>query len=632
MTGLFRKELRALLPLAVLAFLLISGDVLFRPFTEQLDAASWASISSIEPGEGGAIAFFLVPLAFFVAYAAFPREHDEGTIDFLRSLPLSRRAIFGAKVLAGAGVLAFFVALGQVTNWLLQAPNPQSFTGEQFRLDLALGITSLQVVFVLVAYAHGLLASTLRRFGLLPYALALWVLLVAEEIEPSLAWLNPVSIARFAYHGRALVIPWDAIVLHVAIALVALALAYAFWMGPFDVLRDALAPKREGRGVGASIALGCGTVLIGVVIFGLVTFMAFQQADEATLPSDEPEGVSWQTAEARTEHYAFVYPTNLRGRALRLVGRADAIAESVARTLGAREVPFVAVDLAEQSGHHEGIAAGTRIRMGLVGQDDERRLEHVLAHETAHVFQGRESDRRLMEQRGTRAFVEGSAEWVAYEVVPNEAAQTESRIVAAAGWTRHRLELEDVLDDEVMRTRFDTSLAYSLGEVWTEAIARACGRSAVGDVIRAMGREGAPRDLAPLALWQDSLQSIGCSEVAARARMESLLAEVAREHEPAVEALPRIGAAVSGREGEETIVVATLDRDAPEGARWSVRVRRDRLVSDTEVRSFRGAVDESRRRVTFRVPSALTWPRFDLQVCMVPEDGNWSWCEPWTSG
>ncbi|MDQ3032707.1 MAG: ABC transporter permease, partial [Myxococcota bacterium] len=547
---LLRKELRALAPLALLCFLLISGDLLTRPFTEQLDAASWASISSIEPGEGGGVlAFMLGLLAFFVAYAAFPREHDEGTIDLLWSLPVTRRRVFATKVIAGIGVLVTFVGIGQLTNWMLQLPNPQSFTGEQFRFDVALRVFALQSIFVAVAYCHGLLASSLRMFGLLPYLLLMWVILVAEEIEPSLAVLSPATICRFTYEGQRLLLPWDAIVIQGGAALGALALAYAAWMGPFEQVRDAFAPKPEGRSVVATIGFGCGTAAIVVVALGLVIFLSLRAVEEHG-PSDAEEdpGIAWQTADARSEHYAFTYPTSLRARALRLIGGADAIAESVARTLGAREVPFVTVDLAETSGHHEGIAAGTRIRMGLIGQDDELRLRHVLAHESTHVFQGRESDRRLMTQRGTRAFVEGSAEWVGYEVVPNDAARRESRIVAAASFERHHIELEDVLDDDRLRARYDTALSYSLGEAWTEAIAEACGRAAVGDVMRAIGRDDAARDLAPLALWQDALQSIGCSEVAARGRWESLLARTADQEREAIEAIPRAGAGVIARE------------------------------------------------------------------------------------
>jgi hypothetical protein len=326
------------------------------------------------------------------------------------------------------------------------------------------------------------------------------------------------------------------------------------------------------------------------------------------------------------------YPTSATDRALRLVGDADGITEDVARLLGATRIPRITVDLAETSGHHEGISAGARIRMGLVGQDDERRLRHVLAHETTHVYQTQESDRRLVEQgNATRFFVEGSAEWVAREVVVDPETRRASRVVAAASWERHRLELEDVIDDGQMRARWDTTLVYSLGETWTEGIARACGREAVGGVLRALGREGAPEGLAPIALWEDALQHVGCNEAAVRRAWEALLAEIASEERAAIDAIPRAGAAVT-REGGATIVVAALDRDSPEGARWSVRVRRDRASSDTEMRSFDGEVEDA-RRVRFQVPTSLTEPRFELQLCVVPPGGgNWPYCEGWQSG
>ena len=383
MRSLVAKELRALVPMMILCFLVISGDVLFRPFTERLDEASWESIASIEPGSGGGMAFIFALLAFFVAYSAFPREHDEGTIHYLGALPVTPLRIFAAKIGAGLFVLVAFSMIGQLTNWLLQVPNPQSFTGHQFRLDVALTAGALQALLACVMYAHGLLASTFRLFGLLPYALVTWVLLALETIVPELGWVNPAAICRFAYDGMALTIPWLPIAVHGSVALVALALAYVGWMGPFERLRELVAPKREGRGLIASIAIGCIVTVVGVLVFGLVIFVSLREA-ESLATEQEDEGVSWQTAEARTEHYAFVYPTNLRARAMRLAGAADGILGSAIETLGASDPGLITVDLAEVSGHHEGIAAGTRIRMGLL-QDDERRLLHVLAHESTHL-------------------------------------------------------------------------------------------------------------------------------------------------------------------------------------------------------------------------------------------------------
>lgn len=630
MRSLVAKELRALVPMMILCFLVISGDLLFRPFTERLDEASWQSISSIESGDGGGMAFMFALLAFFVAYAAFPREHDEGTIAYLGSLPVTPARIFAAKVGAGLLVLIAFPMIGQLTNWILQLPNPQSFSGNQFRAEVAITAGALQAIFASIVYGHALLASSLRRFGLLPYALAVWVLVALEEIAPELAWVSPASICRFEYEGTRLTIPWLPIVVHSIVSAIAIALAYFAWMGPFDRLRELAAPKKEGRSLPATLALGCATSIIGVLVFALLIFVSLREAERGVL--DPPsEGVSWQTAEVRSARYAFVYPTNLRGRATRLAGAADAILERVIAVTGAEDPGLITVDLAESSGHHEGIAAGTRIRMGLL-QDDENRLRHVLAHESTHVIQGRESDRRLADHGAiTRFFVEGSAEWVAYEVVSDlEDERRQSRIVAAASWSRHELDLEDVLDDARLRERYDTTLVYSLGETWADAIASACGRAAIGGVIRAIGRADAPDDPGALGIWQDALQHAGCSEAAVRLRWERAMRDLVESERDAIAAIPRAGAGVVGAGGERTVIVAELDRPAPPGAEWWVRVRRDRAASDTEVRGARGALEDA-VHVRFELARELTYPRFDLEVCMIPEGGNWPFCEPWQS-
>ena len=107
MIALYRKELRQLWPIALLGFLLFSGDLFYRPFTEYLDQASWEEIASyVDPAEDGGFGWFVIVLAVATAYSAFPREHDEHTIDFLLSLPLRPRTVFVAKVAAGLTLAA----------------------------------------------------------------------------------------------------------------------------------------------------------------------------------------------------------------------------------------------------------------------------------------------------------------------------------------------------------------------------------------------------------------------------------------------------------------------------------------------------------------------------------------------
>ena len=69
---LFKKEVRALLPLGLLGFALISGDLISRPLTERIDENTYNHVAGIAEGEGGTLAFIFWLLSFFIAYAAFP--------------------------------------------------------------------------------------------------------------------------------------------------------------------------------------------------------------------------------------------------------------------------------------------------------------------------------------------------------------------------------------------------------------------------------------------------------------------------------------------------------------------------------------------------------------------------------
>ena len=134
MIALYKKELRGLLPLLGLVALLFGGGFLFRPLSERLDEISWVGQSGhLLPGEGKQYAVLLMIMALVAAYSVFPREHDEGTIELLYALPVSRGGIFAAKALAGWTVLIIGIVLDQLVGAWVQAINPQSWSGEQWR-------------------------------------------------------------------------------------------------------------------------------------------------------------------------------------------------------------------------------------------------------------------------------------------------------------------------------------------------------------------------------------------------------------------------------------------------------------------------------------------------------------------
>lgn len=645
MIALYRKELRSLLPMMALSVFLVSGDVIGRPLTERLDEDTFSSVAGLEPGEGAFLGFLISILAFMMAYASLPREHDEGTIEFLYALPITRRGIYVAKALAGITMLWVTCVIGQVTNALIVVWNPQSFGGEQLDLRLAATAAFLHGIVATVLYGHGLFASFFRRFGLLPYALVAYVLIVVTEVAPEMAWLNPLLIARAEYVGATLVVPWADIAFHLGIAGLTAMVAYVLWMGTLDSIRNFFAQRSTLFTVG----FGCMTAALGFVGFFVMGFWAIREYGD-TPPEDprvahEAEGVTFQTSEARTAHYVFVYPDNLHDRAMELVTRSDRVLEEVTRVVGERRVPAVTVDLAEVSGHHEGITAGARIRMGLVDQDPWR-LVHVLAHESAHVLQGTSSQLRLMENGDTtRFFVEGGAEWVAFstclgpntvmtedELVQERELRASSRLVAATNWERMQIRFDDLVDNTHFVARWDTTLAYPLGETFSEAIARACGPDAYGNVMRGFASPDLPQDATHEVLFRHVLSSIGCDYESVGAAWDQLLTDTAAAERARIDAIPRLSGGVIGYEGDFVIVEATLDRAPLPTEHYVLRMRADSATSDTEVRAVEGTIVEGSapRRVRFAIPTnTIRGLRFEILFSVVVDERAFPVSEAW---
>jgi ABC-type transport system involved in multi-copper enzyme maturation permease subunit len=620
--ALFMKELRALLPFAILCAL-NSADIVTRPFTERLDEQTWVGIASYIELNDGSLGYALAVLTTIVAYAAFPREHDDRTIEFLYGLPVHRIQIFVAKVAAGFVTVWAGLLLLVVTDGIQSTLNPQSISGSQWRLDLALTFAAIQAVFCAVIYAHALLASVFRLFGVIPYVLALFVIAILDDALPFLASTDPTAMLAVQYEGTELVIPWSPIIGHTIIGVCALGLAYAAWMGPADRIGRLLEGAKESA-VSKGL-IGCGAALaimfLGVISIGLL-LGAGDEEGETNLGLVE-------TAEHPTQRYLFTYPTSHRERALRLIESADAIHADIQRRLGTEQGPQIVADLTEVSGDHLGIASWTHVRVGIVAEPNAVRCRRTFAHETVHAFQHRLSDGRHSDSSATRFFSEGSAEHLAFIVVPGDEDLIAARTMAAAAWTRHDMTIDDLIDDDRLRARYDTTLVYTLGELWTAALVEVHGERAIGDVFRALARPNAPRDLGPRAMWDDTLRAAGCDVSAVHVAFERLVRRVAVEHQPAIDLIPRVGGAVAGRVDGDVRIIAELDRDPQPGWKYFVRLRRGPESSDTEAFGVEGFL-EGPRRVEFRVPSELvTSRRFQMMFSVLQHAEGWAWSETW---
>ncbi len=644
MITLYRKELHGLLPLLALVALVFGGGLLLRPLSERLDEITWEAQSGhLQAGEGQEYALLLMTMALIAAYSVFPREHDEGTIELLYALPITRGRIFAAKASAAWTVLIAGIVLDQFAGALFQALNPQSFGGEQWHFGLAIRIVLLDGVYSAVILTHGLLISFLRRFGLVVYGLVALTVVQIKRFAPGHAYLDPNELLELRFRGSELIWPWHGLLVHSGIALVAGALAYALWMGRAEGITHLYARMRSH--LAGRIALGC---VPATIIFAGLTWMAVIAVEEA----EETETVHYRAflpVRAETRWYDFTYPASSSDKARSLLREADRVYEEVAAALGLGTAgvgtaglgmagletgPRIDADLTDQGSGHLGIAQGGVIRVALATLSAEDALM-TLYHETVHALQFKLADGRVAEHMSSlRCFVEGSAVYVSSELLPDEPARRAHRRLAAAAYDRHAIRFEELIDDRQFTAVHDTNLVYVLGETWTAALAQACGGGAIGGFFRALGRDDAPEDLAGMALWQDTLGAAGCALEVAVARWGESMNHLVSEERDFLDRLPRLGGGVVEVEDGELVFRLRLDREVPAPAEtYYLRVRAGPEAPEDEIYTFTAQLEPDGTGAFFRVPQAwLAGDAFELQFGQSITGSLWPLFEDWQAG
>ncbi len=635
MWPLFKKELRHLLPLATLVCAFTCANLLYVPLTERLDETTWMGEEVGDAEEAGALGFVLLLLALMAAFSLFPREHDEGTMSFLYSLPARRRHIFGAKVLAAASILFFGLLIGHVVDWLLTLPNTQSFAREQFCMRTAAGVLLVQTAYCLIVLSHCVLLSFFRTFGLILYGIVWWFLLTLDEIDPSLGFLVLSDMLFMQFRGTELIIPWRMIGMHGAVGLVCLTVASAMWMGPSEQFSNFYSHARNR--VIVKILLWGG--IVGLVILGVVLLGPPDDVEET-----EPVQYVWfSSARLDTEHYQFVYPSNLRDRALQVANAADATYTHVRGVLGATNDLKIVADLTESSAEHAGIASWKKLRMDIQDEKDRQGRLHVLCHETTHIFAYAESDKRIQDHsESTLFFNEGLAEYTAFRFVESPTDVAESRRIAAASWERHDIKFEDLCRVGALKKTYDENLVYTLGLVWVEALVDVHGSNAVGRVLRAMGREDAPSSIDEgVAFWQDTLQAAGMEIEGVVDGWEQRLEKVTEQEREHIDQIPRLSGGVAYRSSEMLGLVAHVDAERyDEGHRYLLRIRDDATDEETAVRTLRpvsvkkpDSDSGDSIRIRFRVPRrSLSRQKFMFQFGVQPSGYAWPFYETWQWG
>ncbi len=633
MIALFKKELRGHLPLLALVVVLFGGDFLYWPFAERLDELTWVEQSGqLQPGEGKAYGFVLLALTLVAAYSAFPREHDEKTIEFLYALPVTRSQIFLAKALAVWSVMVVGVGLDHLAGAVAQALNPQSLVGDQWRFGLAAQVALLDVFFCAVMVAHGLLISFLRRFGLIVAALVGYIVLQIKRHSPAHAYFDPSELLALEYQGINLVVPWTGILFHTVVALLSGLLAYTLWMGSAERLTagyNRLRSHRAGR-----VALGCVPLLLASITIGWFMTWAIDEAEN----TEQVVYREFLPVRAESVWYDFTYDSSQTAAAQSLIRQADAIYEQVAAALGAEVGPRIDADLTDLGLGHAGIAQGGVIRIALETLDADDAL-HTLYHETAHSFQFQLAGGRVPEQaESIRFFIEGGAEYVAMELRNDPAARRAHRRLAAAAFDRHNIRFEELIDDTGFKTVHDANLVYVLGETWTAALVESCDPLAPGRFFRALDRQDAPEDLSGITLWQDTLQAAGCALEPAVAIWGERMTELVAAEREFLDQLPSLGGGVIGVKGGVLTIQASFDRPLAEPAdSYYLRIRRDASVPLDQTYTLTAVLSDddetdAGETINFQVPANWVGDgTFELQLGQSIPDARWPFFEDWQS-
>ena len=619
MIALVVKEFRQLLPIAWLWLAILALGYAARFFTERIDEQTFSGWCEgyCDPGTGALVAAVLILLTTITAYSLFPREHDDSTIDFLRALPLSRSRIFVAKVLAGWLLLCAVNVTSYGIDAALLASNPESLGG-RFVGQVWWTLLWRDCLFALVILSHGVLLSWFRITGLVVYALYVLLLMWYESTQGSAGLLSVFGMLANDYEGQRLVVNTPAIVVHVVLALVLLALAQRLWSRT-----ESAAAGGEGAASRGGRA-GRGRAVLGGVLFAF----AFAALGSLTLYlSDNEHGgvLEADLGTAVTDHYRFVYRESDAATVAYLLEHAEADLAGVAEMLGVDEVPLVRVDLTATNEHAAGLAGWKKIRMDLGSFEEDISQRRVLAHEMTHVLQSTESDRALARHFATtRFFIEGMAQHISFEVVPEPERRAANHALAAVAHDRQGIRFEDLIDDAAFGERFDPELYYSLGDLWSLALVDACGERVLGDFLRAAGREGASRDIGGALFWRDTFRASGCELDAVNSvwasRMAALLDTVDEGRFPEFEDI------LVTRDAEAGVVRLEATLDPPTGelvepARVVARVKEDGRLSAGVDPVFPGTLerDGERVRVRFAVPErAVSGTRFRYQLGYEP--------------
>jgi len=489
---------------------------------------------------------FIFLLTFSLSLGILPREYDEGTIEFLDSLPLSRARIFLVKFLMAFMVVSI-LPLIETTRFAFLHLLSRNSLDPSFHVNLLLTSLALDIFQIFTLLCFGFLCSFLGRFAWAVAGIVFWLYLLLSDHAPGISVFNVFLVNQPFFEGQHWVIPWKMLFFQLGLSVPILALSLALFKGKGDrwlSFQRNLTHKTAGRVIGA-----IGILAIVFITVSLIWWVVVRNTQDEAGES-QPAFAEWTISQATSQKYTFAYPSNLQNRAMDLLAGADEIHQKVSHFLGTAPTSGdrIHVDLSG-AGCESGQAYWKSIRMDLAKTADAQELGAILGHETTHVFIDQISDRRLSDEfNSTRFFHEGLATYLEYRLFSPEEKLQELRSIAAILRSRKEVEIKEFVDDEKLRSKRDLDMVYPIGERFVAALVSVYGDEAVGKLLRAFTRPNAPKGLSGMELWYDVFQAANLDLNRVIDQMFVLLDEDVQKHAQEIETLPRLqGRLISDR-------------------------------------------------------------------------------------
>lgn len=495
--ALLLKELRSLRPFlfVVLAFILLDTiDAFLTPF----DARSFHGRLDSLSGELSALQ---IVLGFALGSSLLVREIDDGTLNFLDGLPLTRSAIFMAKIKAAMLVLVVLPAALLLLHAALHLATRGSLD-YALQPSLLLTFFALSVLVTVLSLTAGMLLGFLRHLSWLVLAVCAMGIKLLEDAAPSLAAsLNTADLLTLRFTGTAWQLPLPTIFTQLGLSMLFGVSAFILFKSAGSVQAQVQRLQKPGRRFVAPVA----TVMLIAAVGVMATLMdnKKQRDEPRNNRADAVEFIPIATGHATTRHYTFSYPALSGTRASALIARADQTFAEVAALLEIDGGAPIDVDLSGTTENHAGTAYLDRIRMHVNGAG----VTATLAHETAHVFARRLAGGEHAPQLdGMTVFDEGLAAWVEQTIAKQESAEQRHELAAAIVSARRLVTPRELTDFGAFAGAVDQSLKYPLGAIFVERLVARYGSAAPKTLLSGLAKADFPRDLEGYALWQTAFQ------------------------------------------------------------------------------------------------------------------------------